>query len=102
MHVRHDVAKRTKRPSDKRNIESATYVEAAAAWLALVPRETEFIVPAIERTIGKLKTEFTARTKIKFPPQCAPEQFCQLCAYGRRQRGRRPVGDPDGKFRSNR
>ena len=90
VHVRHDVAKRTKRPSDKRNIESATYVEAVAAWLALVPRETEFIVPAIERTIGKLKTEFTARTKIKFPPNALRNSFASyaLTAEGKEGVGR--------------
>ena len=34
--------------------------------MALVPRESEFICPAIERTLWKLKAEFTARTGIKF------------------------------------
>lgn len=66
IHIRHDVAKRTKRECDKRNIKSPAYVEAARAWLALCQRESEFIVPAIERTLAGLKRKFEARTGIKF------------------------------------
>src|ERR1700756_349090 len=66
IHIRHDVAKRTKRENDERHIETAAYIEAAPAWLPLVPRQSEFICPAIERTLGELKTEFEARTGIKF------------------------------------
>lgn len=66
IHIRHDVAKRTARATDKRNIETSAYVEAARAWLALVPRNNEFLVGAIERTLWNLKNQFEARTGIKF------------------------------------
>jgi hypothetical protein len=89
IHIRHDVAKRTKRVSDKRNIETSTYVEAARAWLTLVPRESEFIVTAIERTLGELKTEFQVRTGIKFLGNAFRNSFA---SYALTTEGRKGVG----------
>jgi hypothetical protein len=75
IHIRHDVAKRTKRQSDKRNIKTPAYVEAARAWLALVPRESEFVVHEYERNLHRLKVEFTKRTGIKFPANAFRNSF---------------------------
>jgi len=89
IHIRHDVAKRTKRPSDKRNIETLAYVEAARAWLALVPRESEFVVTAISRTLWKLKVQFEARTGIKFLENAFRNSFA---SYALTTDGRAGVG----------
>ena len=87
--IRHQVAKRTKRQNDERHIESAAYVEAARAWLALVPRESEFICPTLERTLGNLKAEFESRTGIKFLDNAFRNSFA---SYTLATEGKKGVG----------
>jgi hypothetical protein len=66
LEIRETVAKKTGRKvGDKRHVETGHYLEAAAAWLALAPRASEFIVPFCERKIQDLKTEFEKRTGIQ-------------------------------------
>lgn len=89
IHIRHDVAKRTKRSSDKRNIKNPIYIEAARAWLELVPRESEFIVMATERFLWKLKREFQARTGIKFLGNALRNSFA---SYALTAEGKEGVG----------
>lgn len=89
IHIRHDIAKRTKRSSDKRNIKNPIYVEAAQAWLELVPRESEFIVIATERFLWKLKREFQARTGIKFLGNALRNSFA---SYALTAEGKEGVG----------
>jgi hypothetical protein len=66
LEIREMVAKKTGRKvGDKRHVETAHYLEAAAAWLALAPRANEFIVPFCQRKMQDLKTEFEKRTGIQ-------------------------------------
>jgi hypothetical protein len=66
IEIREGVGKHTRREEgDKRHIETAHYVDAAAAWLALVPRTGEFIVPVGKRMVQELRAEFEKRTGIK-------------------------------------
>jgi integrase len=89
IHIRHEVAKRTKRPCDKRNIKTAAYIEAARAWLALVPRESEFVVTSIERILCDLKREFEARTGIIFKANAFRHSFA---SYALTTDGKEGVG----------
>jgi hypothetical protein len=66
IEIREGVAKATRRSSDARHIETPHYLAAAQAWLSLVPRDSETIVPWSERTMVVLKREFAKRTGIKF------------------------------------
>jgi hypothetical protein len=66
LEIRETVAKKTGRKiGDKRHIETGHYLEAAAAWLALAPRSSEFIVPFTTRKMQDLKTEFERQTGIR-------------------------------------
>lgn len=64
--IRSEVAKRTKRKSDQRGIQSAHALAAVEAWLALVPRHSAHIVRWTKRNIQDLKAEFSEATGIKF------------------------------------
>jgi len=66
VEIRDSVAKRTRKSSSRRHIETAHYLEALRSWLALCPKGIGFVVPVRERRIGVLKTEFTRATGIKF------------------------------------
>jgi hypothetical protein len=66
IEVRGEVAKATARDTDVRHIESAHYLEAAKAWLTLVPANGSFIVRWTKRQMQELKRDFTKATKIKF------------------------------------
>jgi hypothetical protein len=66
IEVREEVAKATARETDVRHVESAHYLEAVKAWLALVPANGPFIVRWTKRQMQELKRDFTKATKIKF------------------------------------
>jgi hypothetical protein len=66
IEVREEVAKATARDTDVRHVESAHYLEAAKAWLTLVPANGPFIVRWTKRQMQELKRDFTKATKIKF------------------------------------
>lgn len=66
IEVREEVAKATARGTDLRHVESAHYLEAAKAWLTLVPANGSFIVRWTKRQMQELKRDFTKATKIKF------------------------------------
>jgi hypothetical protein len=60
--IREEVAKLTPRTFNSRSISTSVYLEAARSWLALVPRETPFIVRWTKRQIQELKRDFTKAT----------------------------------------
>ena len=66
IEVREEVAKATARDTDVRHVESAHDLEAAKAWLTLVPANGSFIVRWTKRQMQELKRDFTKATKIKF------------------------------------
>ena len=66
VEVRAQTAKKTKRESDLRYIETAHYLDAAKAWLSIVQPNGPYIVRWTKRQIQELKREFKKATKIGF------------------------------------
>jgi integrase len=66
IHIRPEVAKLTAKSDRERHIESPHAIEALKAWLSLIPTDAGFVSGVRERTIQKLKAEFTRATGIKF------------------------------------
>jgi hypothetical protein len=66
IEIREEVAKATRRDSDKRHIETAHYLQAVKAWLELCPAtDNGFVVPWTKRKIQDLKSAFEKTTGIQ-------------------------------------
>jgi hypothetical protein len=85
VEVREEVAKQTAKDSDLHHIETTHYLEAAKAWLSLVPHYegNPYIVRWTKRNIADLKAAFTKATGIKFLKNGFRKSFATYAlAYG--------------------